>query len=58
MLYANGVSSKEIQEWLGHSDISTASNIYTHLDYSSKVSSANAILAFYPASSNAVAVGH
>ena len=33
----------EIQEWLGHSDISTTSNIYTHLDYSSKVASANAI---------------
>lgn len=23
LLYANGVSLKEIQEWLGHSDIST-----------------------------------
>ena len=31
---------KDIQEWLGHSDIGTTSNIYTHLDYSSKVSSA------------------
>lgn len=48
LLYANGVSLKEIQEWLGHSDIGTTSNIYTHLDYSSKVSSANAILACYP----------
>ena len=48
LLYANGVSLKEIQEWLGHSDIGTTSNIYTHLDYSSKVSSANAILAAYP----------
>lgn len=50
LLYANGVSLKEIQEWLGHSDIGTTSNIYTHLDYSSKVSSANAILAAYPES--------
>lgn len=48
LLYANGVSLKEIQEWLGHSNISTTANIYTHLDFNSKVSSANAILGIYP----------
>jgi len=48
LLYANGVSLKEIQEWLGHSDIATTSNIYTHLDYNSKVASANAIIGIYP----------
>lgn len=48
LLYSHGVSLKEIQEWLGHSDISTTSNIYTHLDFSSKVSSANAILNVFP----------
>lgn len=48
LLYANGVSLKEIQEWLGHSDIATTSNIYTHLDFSSKVAAANAIIGAYP----------
>jgi len=48
LLHANGVSMKEIQEWLGHSDISTTANIYTHLDFSSKVASANAIMGVYP----------
>lgn len=27
---------KQIQEWLGHSDISTTANIYAHLDSQSK----------------------
>lgn len=27
---------KQIQEWLGHSDISTTANIYVHLDSQSK----------------------
>jgi hypothetical protein len=48
LLYANGVSLKEIQEWLGHSDIGTTSNIYTHLDFNSKIASANAIIGVYP----------
>ena len=45
LLLANGVSLKEIQEWLGHSDFSTTANIYAHLDKSTKTNSANAILA-------------
>ena len=47
LLYTNGVALKDIQEWLGHSDIATTSNIYTHLDYSSKVASANAIMGVF-----------
>ena len=31
--------------WLGHSDFSTTANIYAHLDYSSKLTSADAMLA-------------
>ncbi|XGA14731.1 tyrosine-type recombinase/integrase [Paenibacillus thiaminolyticus] len=38
LLLANGVSLKEIQEWLGHGHYSTT--VYAHLDYSSKISSA------------------
>ena len=45
MLLANGVPMKQIQEWLGHSDFSTTANIYAHLDFQSKVSSAEAMLA-------------
>lgn len=43
LLLANGVPLKQIQEWLGHSDFSTTANIYAHLDYKSKISSAQAM---------------
>ncbi|WP_223080979.1 MULTISPECIES: tyrosine-type recombinase/integrase [Paenibacillus] len=39
LLLANGVSMKEVQEWLGHSDYSTTANIYAHLEFSSKIGS-------------------
>ena len=45
LMLANNVPMKQIQEWLGHSDFSTTANIYAHLDYSSKISSADALLA-------------
>jgi len=41
LLLANGVPLKHIQEWLGHSDIGTTANIYSHLDYKSKITWAN-----------------
>lgn len=44
LLFSHGVSLKEIQEWLGHSNISTTANIYTHMNFNKKISSANAII--------------
>ena len=35
----NGITLKDIQVWLGHSDFSTTANIYSHLDASTKTSS-------------------
>ena len=43
LLLANGVPMKQIQEWLGHSDFSITANVYAHLDYNSKLSSADAM---------------
>ena len=43
LLLANGVPLKYIQEWLGHSDFTTTANIYAHLDYKSKITSAQAM---------------
>ena len=40
LLLANGVPMKQIQEWLGHADISTTANIYAHVQYSDKVNMA------------------
>lgn len=44
LLLANNVPMKKIQEWLGHSEFSITANIYAHLDYQSKISSAEAML--------------
>jgi len=41
LLLANGVSLKEIQEWLGHSDFAITANIYAHLEFDSKLKSAD-----------------
>ena len=43
LLLANDVPLKQIQEWLGHSDFTTTANIYAHLDYKSKITSAQAM---------------
>lgn len=43
LLLANGISIKEIQIWLGHSNFSTTANIYAHLDVNCKQAAATAI---------------
>lgn len=40
---ANGIPMKLIQEWLGHSDMGTTANIYSHVDSESKKMNADAI---------------
>lgn len=45
MLLANGVAMKQIQEWPGHSGFSTTANIYAHMDFNSKISSVQAMMA-------------
>ena len=42
-LIKNGLSLKEIQIWLGHSDISITANIYTHVDSEMKKNTASKI---------------
>ena len=43
LLLSRGVSLKEIQEWLGHSNYNSTANIYAHLDTTAKQNSANAL---------------
>ena len=54
MLLKNGVPMKQIQEWLGHSDFSTTANIYAHLDYNSKLNSAEAMVTGMKSALNSV----
>lgn len=41
LLINSGFNLKEVQEWLGHSSIATTGNIYSHLQYASKLNMAN-----------------
>lgn len=43
LLLSTGIHMKQIQEWLGHADFSTTANVYSHLDFSSKIESAQKI---------------
>ncbi|MDR2356841.1 MAG: site-specific integrase [Oscillospiraceae bacterium] len=43
LLLASGVPLKQIQEWLGHSDFAITANTYAHLEFDSKLKSADAM---------------
>lgn len=43
LLVANGIPMKAIQEWLGHSTFNVTADFYSHLEYSSKITSAETI---------------
>lgn len=43
VLLAAGIPMKATQEWLEHSTFATTADIYSHLDFNSKMASASAI---------------
>lgn len=43
LLAANKVDMRRIQDWMGHSDITTTSRLYVHLQYSDKEEAAGLI---------------
>jgi len=49
MLLSEGYGLKDVQEWLGHSDIKMTANIYGHLDIRCKRSIANGLAAAFEA---------
>ena len=54
LLAASGVGIEDIMKWLGHSDIKITSEFYLHLEFNSKVSSANSLLATYQSNDTAL----
>jgi integrase len=44
LLIAQGFSLKDVQEWLGHADITLTANTYAHLDMSRKKNIANSLV--------------
>ena len=43
LLLANDIPMKAIQEWLGHATFNITANLYSHLEYHAKVTSAETI---------------
>lgn len=50
IMLSKGENLVKVQKWLGHSSISTTANIYSHLDFQSKVESAQNLLDIMPSS--------
>ena len=48
IMLSNGVSLKEIQLWLGHSNFQTTADIYSHLTYQDKLSAAQKLETIFP----------
>ena len=47
IMLSQNIPMKQIQEWLGHSNYATTANIYSHLDFKTKLNSANSIARVY-----------
>ena len=56
LLLSRGISLKEIQEWLGHSNFNTTANIYAHLDTKIKQNSANVLSSIFNTKKNIPAI--
>lgn len=52
LLLSNGFALKDVQEWLGHSDIKMTANIYGHLDVARKQSIADKMGSLFSAAEN------
>ena len=48
LMVTKGDGINNVQKWLGHSDIGTTANIYAHLDFQSKVASAERMRGILP----------
>lgn len=55
LLLKSGISMKDIQAWLGHSNYNTTANIYAHLESSSKEITGNAMQDNFTISANLAA---
>ncbi len=52
LLIQDGMDIKRVSEWLGHSDVGTTANIYAHLNFDSKIQTAEKMGALLAPSDN------